>query len=175
VTEGRRRRLATIAVAVAALGIVGPFLLNAIATAAAASTRSSLPTSTTAKTVVNAPRRRKAVKTVRRPRKRGLPNAGRIARSTTTISTTTTSTTSTTFAHKPSPLNTHRLALGRVGGAGVTQPVSARHSGVSPLTVMLLLMGVLPLTILGFGLVGADLGSTRSRRRRKSVGIPPQP
>jgi hypothetical protein len=55
------------------------------------------------------------------------------------------------------------------------QPVSAHHSGLSPLTLILILMVLAPLSILGLSLVGAELGSTRSRRRRKSVGIPPQP
>jgi cobalamin biosynthesis Mg chelatase CobN len=161
-----------IAFTMVGLGLVGPVLLvNAVATAAVTGTRSA------PSTTVPLARRRAIAKAPTQRRPRRLRKVVHVARSTTTSSpsSTSTRTTSTTVARKPSPANTRRAARGRANRTVAARPVSAHHSGVSPLTVILVLMVVAPLGILGLGLVGSELGSTRSRHRRKSVGIPPQP
>jgi hypothetical protein len=184
VIVGRRRRLATVAFVLVALGAIGPFLLNEVATAAVTRTQSLVTPTTRARTPTTRARTSttRARTTIRRRRKRSIRRVVRVARSTTTSSTrttTTTSTTSTTVAHKPSPSNksgARGRRTGRVGRAVATRPVSAHHSGLSTLTVILLLLGVVPLVLLGLGLVRADLAprSSRSRRHKKSIGIPPE-
>jgi cobalamin biosynthesis Mg chelatase CobN len=155
------------------LGLIGPVILvNAVATAAVTGTRSA------PSTTVPRARKRAIAKAPTQRRPRRLRKVVHVARSTTTSSpssTSTPSTTSTTVAHKPSPANTRRAGGGRASRTVAAQPASARHSRLSPLTLILALMVLAPLGILGLGLVGSELGSTRSRRRRKSVGIPPQP
>ena len=155
------------------LGIIGPVLLvNDVATAAVTGTRPA------PSTTLPLARRRAIAKALTQRRQRRLRNVIHVTRPTTTTSrssTSTTSTTSTTLARKPSPANKRRAAGGRASKTVAAQPVSAPHSRLSPLTLILALMVLAPLGILGLGLVGSELGSTRSRRRRKSVGIPPQP
>ena len=172
-TRGRRRRAAMIAFTMVGIGFLAPVLLvNAVATAAVTGTRS------TPSTTVPFARRRAIAKAPTQRRPRRLRKVVHVARSTTTSSpssTSTTSTTSTTVARKPSRANTRRGAGRRANRTVAARPVSAHHSGVSPLTLILALMVVAPLGILGLGLVGSELGSTRSRHRRKTVGIPPQP
>jgi cobalamin biosynthesis Mg chelatase CobN len=159
-----------IAFTMVGIGLLAPVLLvNAVATAAVTGTRSA------PSTTVPLARRRAIAKAPAQRRPRRLRKVVHVARSTTTSSPSSTSTTSTTVARKPSPANARRGAGGRANRTVAARPVSAHHSGVSPLTVILTLMVVAPLGILGLGLVGSELGSTRSRHRRKSVGIPPQP
>ena len=181
-SRGRRRRVATIAATVIAFATVGLVLVSEVTTAAGASAGSSVAPTTTRTTVHKVTKKHKIVKKVAHAhtvkkvvqphRKSSRRKVVHVARSTTTTSTTPKSTTSTTVAHRPAKAG--GFGRGRKPGPGggivATQAVSAHHSGVSKATMILLLLGLAPLILLGFGLVGADISGTRSRRR-KSFGI----
>jgi hypothetical protein len=175
VTGSRRRRVATLAIAALSIGIAGVVVVNEVTTAGA-STRSVAVPQITSRTVTTVKRASPVRKAVRRRRQR--KGAGiHVPRPTTTTSTTSKSvksTTSTTVARSLSPSNPGRGRLGRVGSAVATQPVSAHHSGMSASTMFLLLFGLAPLILLGFGLVFADLVPRSPRARRRDPGPMPQ-
>jgi hypothetical protein len=171
VTAGRSRRVVMIAVAVVSIAMVGPVLLSEVSTAAMASTRASVVSSTTrpVRRVVKRRRHRTIVKRKRSVRKVVTSTT------TTTTSSSTTSTTSTTVAGGLFRSNGRRGAglRRRAGSAIATRPVSARHSGITPLTVILVLLGIALVILFGFGLVLADVGSRSTRPRHpKSAGFP---
>ena len=174
-TGSRRRRVATIAIAALSIGVAGAVVVNEVATAGASTRSVAVPqiTSKTVTTVKSASPVRKAVRHRRKRKGAGI----HVARPTTTTSTTSksvTSTTSTTVARSLSPSNSGRGRLGRGGSAVATQAVSAHHSGMSASTMSLLLLGLAPLILLGFGLVFADLVPRSPRARRRDPGPMPQ-
>jgi hypothetical protein len=176
-TGSRRRRVATLAIAAVSIGIAGAVVVNEVATAGASTRSVAVPqiTSKTVTTVRSASPVRKAVRHRRKRKGTGI----RVLRPTTTTSTTSksvTSTTSTTVARSLLPSNPGRgrLGRGRVGSAVATQAVSAHHSGMSASTKILLLLGLAPLILLGFGLVLADLVPRSPRARRRDPGPMPQ-
>jgi hypothetical protein len=174
-TGSRRRRVATCAIAAISIGIAGAVVVNEVATAGASTRSVAVPqiTSKTVTTVRSASPVRKAVRHRRKRKGTGI----RVLRPTTTTSTTSksvTSTTATTVARSLSPSNPGRGRLGRVGRAVATQSVSAHHSGMSASTMILLLLGLAPLILLGFGLVLADLVPRSPRARRRDPGPMPR-
>ncbi len=177
-TGSRRRRVATLAIAAVSIGIAGAVVVNEVATAGASTRSVAVPqiTSKTVTTVKSASPVRKAVRHRRKRKGTGI----RVLRPTTTTSTTSTtsksvtSTTSTTVARSLLPSNPGRGRLGRGGSAVATQAVSAHHSGMSASTKILLLLGLAPLILLGFGLVLADLVPRSPRARRRDPGPMPQ-
>lgn len=174
-TGSRRRRVATLAIAAVSIGIAGAVVMNEVATAGASTRSVAVPqiTSKTVTTVRSASPVRKAVRHRRKRKGTGI----RVLRPTTTTSTTSksvTSTTSTTVARSLLPSNPGRGRLGRGGSAVATQAVSAHHSGMSASTKILLLLGLAPLILLGFGLVLADLVPRSPRARRRDPGPMPQ-
>jgi hypothetical protein len=167
--------VATLAIAAVSIGIAGAVVMNEVATAGASTRSVAVPqiTSKTVTTVRSASPVRKAVRHRRKRKGTGI----RVLRPTTTTSTTSksvTSTTSTTVARSLLPSNPGRGRLGRGGSAVATQAVSAHHSGMSASTKILLLLGLAPLILLGFGLVLADLVPRSPRARRRDPGPMPQ-
>lgn len=96
----------------------------------------------------------------------------------TTSTSTPSSTTSTTVAKAAHPfkLRPRRVVHVRTRRATTpiaTTPVSSHHKGTSLTLIFVVLLGLIPLLLLGFGLVGTDIVSRRSRtQKRKNVGIP---
>ena len=176
----RRGALATLGIAILTVFSVGS--LASFDAAGAAPVRASVTRPLPAKRRVV---RRRVVHVTKRVVKHHKKKVHRrvVARTpripvTTTTASSTTSTTSTTVARRI-PTNARRFGAGpraRTRPATrilATQPASAHHSSLSVPKVMLITLGLLPLLLLGIGLIGSDHGSrAKSKRRPNSVGIP---
>ena len=176
----RRHVLATLGIAILAVCSVGSLASFDAAGAAPvrASTTRPLPVKhrVVRRRVVHATKR--VVKHHKRKvHRRVVARTPRLPVTTTTASSTT-STTSTTVPRRIPP----RVRRAGVGPRARTrpatrilaaQPVSAHHSSLSVPKVMLITLGLLPLLLLGIGLIGSGSDSrAKAKRRPNSVGIP---